>query len=345
MRPNMKLIAGTFMMLILASGCTSRNATNDNEVVQGMVLIPEGIFEMGGRSNQAYQDEFPVHKVSVSSFYMDRTEVTNAQFKEFVDATGYITIAEKDIDWKKMKSQLPQNTPKPPDSVLQAGSLVFHGTDERVNLHDYSQWWKWTIGASWRTPEGPGSDLDGRMDHPVVHIAYDDALAYADWSGKRLPTEAEWEWAASGGNQDYMYPWGNESISDSYDKANFWQGVFPMQNLEKDGFYLTAPVGSYPPNDFGLFDMAGNVWEWCQDRFDIANYQRDAERGVVSDPAGSLNYNDPREPYTQKHIIRGGSFLCNETYCSGYRVSRRMSSSRDSGFNHTGFRCVKSVNK
>ena len=330
-------------LLLILTSCTPSSKGRDTVQQEGMVLIPSGEFLMGGRSDQAYQDEFPQHKVMISSFYMDVHEVTNRQFLKFVEETGYLTIAERDIDWEEMKTQLPAGTPKPPDSLLKSGSLVFAQTATRVNLNDYSQWWKWTIGANWKNPEGPGSSVEERMDHPVVHIAWDDAQAYAKWAGKRLPTEAEWEWAASGGNNDSKYPWGNESISEAYTKANFWQGVFPMQNLEKDGFYLTAPVGSFPKNGFGLYDMAGNVWEWCQDKYDMRSYQTDLSNGTIVNPKGSSSYFDPREPYASKHIIRGGSFLCNDSYCSGYRVSRRMSSSPDSGFNHTGFRCVKDV--
>ena len=308
-----------------------------------MVLIPSGTFTMGGRSEQAYQDEFPNHQVKVSAFLMDETEVTNAQFMEFVEATGYITTAEKDIDWEEMKKQLPAGTPKPADSVLAAGSLVFQKTNQPVNLNDYSQWWVWTIGANWRQPEGPESSIEDRMDHPVVNISWEDATAYAQWAGKRLPTEAEWEWASMGGLENAKYPWGNESVESAFTKANFWQGVFPFQNHTLDGFETSAPVKSFPANGYGLYDMAGNVWEWCTDKYDVRSYGINAQRGTVENPTGSNEYYDPREPYAPKHVIRGGSFLCNDSYCSGYRTARRMSSSRDSGFNHTGFRCAKSI--
>ena len=309
----------------------------------GMTYIPGGKFLMGGKSDQASPDEFPRHEVVVSGFYMDVTEVTNHQFMQFVEETQYITVAERDVDWELLKQEVPPGTPKPHDSLLQAGSLVFKMTKTPVRLDDYSQWWQWTIGANWRHPEGPGSDLTSRMDHPVVHIAWEDAQAYADWAGKRLPTEAEWEWAAMGGLDDPKYPWGNQSIEEAYEVANFWQGLFPYQNEKKDGFAGTAPVRSFPPNGYGLFDMAGNVWEWCQDRYHAQSYQQDLAKGGVENPAGPNDYWDPREPYAEKHIIRGGSFLCNDSYCSGYRVARRMSSTKDSGFNHTGFRCVKDL--
>lgn len=309
-----------------------------------MAFIPAGSFTMGGRSDQAYEDEFPRHDVKVSAFYMDETEVTNAQFSAFTESTGYITIAERDVDWEEMKSQVPEGTPRPPDSVLMAGSLVFQKTSQPVNLRDYAQWWKWTTGANWRQPEGPGSSIEGRMDYPVVHIAFEDAQAYAKWAGKRLPTEAEWEWAALGGNSDNKYPWGNESVENAYDKANFWQGLFPYENQLADGFEGSSPVKSFQANGYGLYDMAGNVWEWCQDKYDTRSYLKDKNKGLVNNPTGSDRYYDPREPLSPKHVIRGGSFLCNDSYCSGYRTARRMSSSRDSGFNHTGFRCVKDIN-
>ena len=340
----MEAVTDIRYLIILISFLFASCSTYNKDVQRGnMVLVPSGSFTMGGRSEQAYQDEFPIHRVKVSSFYMDKFEVTNDDFMKFVEATGYLTIAERDVDWEELKKQLPDSTPKPPDSVLQAGSLVFQRTDRKVNLQDYSQWWKWTVGANWRQPEGPGSSIEDRMNHPVVHIAWEDANAYAEWAGKRLPTEAEWEWAASGGDAASVYPWGNESIEEAQNKANFWQGVFPMQNLVLDGYFGTAPVGTFEPNEFGLYDMAGNVWEWCQDKYDVKSYAKDAQAGQVNNPSGSDRYYDPREPNTPKHVIRGGSFLCNDSYCSGYRVSRRMSSSKDSGFNHTGFRCVKDL--
>jgi len=319
---------------------TSNSAIKD---LKGMVIIPSGSFIMGGRSEQAYRDEFPKHEVSISAFYMDATEVTNAEFAEFVEATGYKTIAERDIDWEEMKKQLPPGTPKPADSLLKAGALVFTPTEGPVNMQDYSQWWKWTIGANWQHPLGPDSNINDKMDHPVVHISWEDAQAYARWAGKRLPTEAEWEWAAQGGKAGAKYPWGNESAEQASDKANFWQGFFPYENKEEDGFFGTAPVKSFPPNGYGLYDMAGNVWEWVQDKYNVNTYAEYAKQGQITNPEGANHYYDPQEPTIPKHVIRGGSFLCNDSYCSGYRVSRRMSSSKDSGLNHTGFRCVMDV--
>ena len=332
-------------MILCLYSCASPELSDkkSEDTPDDMVLIPSGTFTMGGKSKQASSDELPRHSVSVSSFYMDETEVTNSQFETFVKETGYITIAERGIDWEQISQNLPIGTPKPPDSILKAGSLVFSATSGPVDLTDYSQWWHWKIGASWKQPEGAGSNLEGRMNHPVVHVAWEDAKAYAEWAGKRLPTEAEWEWASMGGLENPIYPWGNESVERAYDKANFWQGLFPWQNKEEDGFYGSAPVKSYPANGYGLYDMAGNVWEWCADKYRSDAYQRRNQSGVSVNPQGPSTSFDPSEPYTEKYSLRGGSFLCNDSYCSGYRVSRRMKSSRDTGMNHTGFRCVKSL--
>ncbi|MFQ3341417.1 MAG: sulfatase modifying factor 1 [Flavobacteriaceae bacterium] len=330
-------------LLFLACSITHKNKGGIQDSPEGMAFIPAGNFVMGGRSAGAYADEFPKHEVSVSAFYIDLHEVSNQEFMAFVEATNYKTIAEQNIDWEAMKKNLPPNTSKPHDSILQAGSLVFNQTDGPVNLQDYAQWWRWTIGANWKQPEGPGSSIANRMNHPVVHIAWEDANIYAKWSNKRLPTEAEWEWAAQGGNPEHIYPWGNTAVEAAFDKANFWQGLFPYNNRQLDGYYGTAPIASYPVNGYGLFDMAGNVWEWCQDRYDFNAYANDAREGQVINPQGPKRYNDPREPLALKHVMRGGSFLCNDSYCSGYRAARRMSSSRDSSFNHTGFRCVKDL--
>lgn len=334
------------LLIGIITSCSTTEPSNDSAkaIPPGMVLIPGSTFAMGGKSDQAYQDEFPRHQVKVSAFHMDETEVTNAQFMEFVEATGYQTIAERPIDWDELKSQLPDGTPKPPDSVLQPGALVFTPTSGPVDLLNFAEWWQWKIGADWRHPEGPNSTINSRLNHPVVQVAWEDAQAYARWAGKRLPTEAEWEWAAMGGIQDAKYPWGNESVEDAYDKANFWQGFFPYENLKKDGFYGTAPVKSFPPNKYGLYDMAGNVWEFCQDKYHIEAYAEIANANdIAENPQGPVDSYDPAQPMTEKYVIRGGSFLCNDSYCSGYRVSRRMSTSKDSGLNHTGFRCVKSL--
>ena len=311
----------------------------------GMVYIPNGQFLMGGKSEQADPDEFPRRTVDVAAFWMDEHEVTNRQFAKFVNETGYVTVAERPIDWEEMAKQLPPGTPKPDESLLQPGSLVFEPTKGPVSLQDYSQWWAWTTNANWREPEGPGSSIKDRMDHPVVHVAWEDANAYAQWAGKRLPTEAEWEWAAMGGLDDPKYPWGNKIPAEAYDQANFYQGLFPYQNTGKDGYLQTAPVKSFRPNGYGLYDMAGNVWEWCADKYHHEAYSLTRSESVVSNPQGPASAFDPLEPLVPKRSMRGGSFLCDDSYCSGYRVARRMKSSEDSSFNHTGFRCVQEIGK
>ncbi len=313
---------------------------NPDSVINGMVWIPGGNYDMGGNSQQADEDEFPKHQVKIEGFWMDIHEVTNRQFMEFTDATGYKTIAERTVDWEDMKSQLPPGTPKPADSLLQPGALVFRPTEGPVPLTNVNVWWEWVIGANWRHPEGPNTDIEDRMDHPVVQVAWDDAVAYARWSGKRLPTESEWEWAARGGLSEPVYPWGDQPAERASDKANFWQGFFPYLNREEDGYFGTAPVKSFPPNGYGLFDMAGNVWEWCSDWYHYDAYQLALKSGLETNPQGPAESFDPQEPYTPKRVVRGGSFLCNDSYCSGYRVSRRMKSSHDTGLSHTGFRCV-----
>lgn len=295
---------------------------------------------MGADNNQASQDEYPKHKVTVKGFWMDATEVTNAQFAAFVKATGYITTAERKPDWNELKKQLPPGTPKPDESMLVPASLVFSSPKHAVNLNDYSQWWTWEKGASWRHPEGLKSNLKGKENYPVVHISYYDALAYCKWAGKRLPTEAEWEWAARGGLKDKVYPWGNEPVDQGKAKGNFWQGHFPDRNDLKDKFYGLAPVKSFDPNGYHLYDMAGNVWEWCSDLYNYQYYSQLSKSGVT-DPKGPAKSFDPEEPYAKKHTVRGGSFLCNDSYCSGYRVSRRMKETEDSSSENLGFRCVK----
>lgn len=320
---------------IAASGDTS---------TAGMVYLPGGSFDMGGDNDQASPDEYPKHRVQVSPFWIDATEVTNAQFKAFVKATGYVTTAERKPDWEELKKTLPPGTPKPPDSVMVAASLVFRPTSGPVDLNDYAQWWNWTAGADWQHPEGPGSSIEGRDNYPVVQVSWEDAMAYCKWAGKRLPTEAEWEFAARGGLQNNIYPWGNEHVNAGRPKANSWEGKFPYLNTKKDGYAALAPVKGFAPNGYGLFDMAGNVWEWCSDWYN-AGYYKEGQNKVLVNPKGPEKSYDPEDPYTPKKSLRGGSFLCNDSYCSGYRVARRMKSSPDTGLEHTGFRCVKDGKK
>ncbi len=308
---------------------------------EGMVWIPDGQFKMGSADRAGRPDEYPVHSVAVDGFWMDAHEVTNAQFRAFVEATGYLTTAERAPDWEELKKQLPPGTPRPPDSVLVASSLVFTQPARPVALHDASQWWQWRSGANWQHPEGPGSSLKGKDHWPVVHVSWDDAVAYARWAGKRLPTEAEWEFAARGGLNGAMYPWGSEAVEAGKPKANTWQGRFPDANTGWDGYPGTAPVQSFPPNAYGLYDMAGNVWEWCSDWYRPDAYQRAAESGESVNPQGPEGSFDPDEPTVPKRVQRGGSYLCHDSYCSSYRASARMKASPDTGLSHSGFRCVK----
>ena len=324
--------------------------TNDSILANGdtstasMKYIPGGTFMMGGDNDQASDDEYPKHSVQVSGFWIDATEVTNAQFQKFTDATGYITTAEQKPDWEELKKSVPPGTPKPPDSVLEAASLVFRQTDREVDLHDYNQWWNWVAGANWKHPHGPGSSIKGKENYPVVQVSWFDAMAYCKWAGKRLPAEAEWEFAARGGMINNIYPWGNEHINAGKPKANSWEGKFPYFNEMRDRYLIAAPVKSFTPNGYGLYDMAGNVWEWCSDWYD-AGYYRILANTTTQNPKGPAKSVDPEDMYTPKRSLRGGSFLCNDSYCSGYRVARRMKSSPDTGLEHTGFRCVKDASK
>lgn len=309
-----------------------------------MAYIPEGIYDMGSSNpNMALKRELPQHRVKVNAFYMDIHEVTNAQFSAFVTATNYKTIAEREIDWEIIKKQLPLNTLKPDSDVLQPGSMVFFASKDIYNLIDISQWWRWTIGANWKHPNGPGSSIQGKARDPVIHICYHDALAYAKWCGKRLPTEAEWEWAARGGLKNKIYPWGNLSVEEGIPKCNYWTGIFPTQNTKEDGFDGVAPVMQYEPNGYGLYDMAGNVWEICEDWYDENYYSSLNITETLDNPKGPKKWNYPMEPMDPKRVIRGGSFLCNDSYCSSYRVSARMPYSQETGMSHTGFRCVKDI--
>lgn len=313
--------------------------TNQN-ILSSMVLIPGGVFEMGADNDQASLDEYPKHLVQVDSFYMDKTEVTNEEFSRFVSQTGYITVAERELDWNELKKMLPPNTLKPHDSLLQPSSLVFKYLNKNEKILSPSKWWIWKKSANWKQPFGPGSSIIGKENHPVVHITFEDALAYCEWAGKRLPTEAEWEFAARGGKKNNVYPWGNESINSGKPKCNFFQGNFPFINTIDDGWEYTSPVGSFLPNYYGLYDMSGNVWEWCSDWYD-ANYYKTLKLLIIN-PKGPQKSYDPEDIYGQKRVIRGGSFLCNDSYCSGYRVSRRMKSNYDTSLMNLGFRCVVS---
>lgn len=308
---------------------------------ENMVWVPGGAYQMGATDHEGRPDEYPAHQVKIAGFWIDRHEVTNAQFSAFVAATGYITTAERKPDWNEMKKQLPPGTPKPPDSILVAGALVFQPPSYSVPLDNPARWWKWVRGADWKHPEGPGSSIKGKDNYPVVEVSWEDATAYAKWAGKRLPTEAEWEFAARGGQSGQKYPWGDEDPEAGKPKANTWQGNFPNKNTDWDGYSGIAPVMSFAPNGYKLYDMAGNVWEWCSDWYD-AGYYKSLAGQLVLDPAGPSKSNDPMQPTIPVRVIRGGSFMCNPSYCKGYRVTSRMMSSEDSGLENLGFRCVSS---
>ena len=310
---------------------------------EGMVWIPGGEYSMGadGMANgesccspSTVIDSVPIHRVSVKGFWMDATEVTNAQFAKFVEATGYRTVAEIAPTQEQFPTAPPEN--------LVAGSVVFTPTAGPVPLDNHFQWWSYVKGASWRQPEGPQSDLKGRENYPVVQIAYPDAVAYAKWAGKRLPTEAEWEFADRGGLTGKLYAWGDEFRPDGKYQANTYQGTFPVKDTGEDGFVGFGPVKSFPPNGYGLYDMAGNVWEWCSDWYRPDTYARDLLKGkVTTDPQGPETSYDPAEPGTQKRVHRGGSYLCTDQYCTRYMVGTRGKGELDTGTNHVGFRCVQ----
>jgi formylglycine-generating enzyme len=304
-------------------------ATPDRGLLQQeMVWIPAGAFRRGTVDES---DAQPIRDIEIDGFWMDRTEVTNAQFAAFVRATGYVTVAEQPPD--------PRLFPGADPKLLVPGSIVFSPPSGKVDLGRPLSWWRYQPGANWRHPEGPGSSIEGRENYPVVHISWDDAVAFARWAGKRLPTEAEWEYAARGSLQGKTFAWGDEFRPGAQWRANTWQGRFPVQNSAADGFLTTARVGSFPPNGFGLYDVAGNVWEWCADW-----YRPDAYANAKShNPLGPESSYDPDEPGLPKRVMRGGSFMCSDEYCGRYRPGSRGKGAPDSGASHIGFRCVRSA--
>ena len=322
---------------------TRTQPADSGSAPEGMVTIPAGEFVMGSDDPKDQLAEKPTRRIYISAFYMDATEVTNAQFKAFVDATKYVTTAEMKPDWEEMKKQLPAGTPKPSDEKLVAGSLVFTPPSRPVPTNNMALWWTWMPGACWNHPEGPDSNIKGRENHPVVHVSWYDATAYAKWAGKRLPTEAEWEYASRGGKNGERYHWGNEPLTDTNGKrANIWQGTFPNLNTKVDGYERSSPVKTFPPNGYGLYDTAGNVWEWCSDWYRADAYARTPKGAVLRDPQGPEDSWDPNDPTMPKRVIRGGSFLCHANYCESYRNAARRGTTPDTGMAHTGFRCVKS---
>lgn len=293
-----------------------------------MVWIQGGKFQMGS-ADPAFMDAQPVHEVNVKGFWMDEHEVTNAEFAKFVKATGYITVAERPLD--------PKDYPNVPKENLIIGSPVFAPPENEVSLDDPGQWWRYVAGASWYHPFGSVSVKKIKPNDPVVQICYDDAVAYAKWAGKRLPTEAEWEYAAKAGKQNKNYYWGEELKPAGKWMANIFQGNFPNKNSLEDGFDFLAPVKSFPPNAYGLYDMEGNVWEWCNDFYRPDYYQKSTKEN----PQGPSDSFDPDEPHVVKRVVRGGSFLCSDQYCIRYRVGSRGKGEIKSASNNLGFRCVK----
>lgn len=315
----------------LPSGVMSAGADSDRPApAKNMVWIPGGTFSMG--SNDFYPEERPVHEVAVDGFWMDTHVVTVAEFRRFVSDTGHVSTAEIAPDAAEF--------PEAPDHMLVPGSLVFTPPQQRVPLDDVSRWWSWTPGAYWRRPEGPGSDIDGRQRHPVTHVSYVDAAAYAAWAGKALPTEAEWEFAARGGLDQAVFAWGNEFMPKGRHRANTWQGAFPHENLEEDGFSRTSPVGSFPPNGYGLFDVTGNVWEWTRDLHTADN----AEHSPVVTTSCCTTSNPVQGEggfaAGRFRVIKGGSHLCAPNYCLRYRPAARQRESVDTSTSHIGFRCM-----
>jgi len=315
----------------------------------GMAWIPGGEFRMGSEippqdnPDRVKPDEFPAHEVALDGYWMDTVEVTNRQFDEFVRMTKYVTFAEKAVTPEELaRSGVDPRLIAKKD--IKPGSMCFNPAfsgkalvlqKEKAPLWEYEVW-KYVDGANWRHPDGPESSIEDRMDHPVVHVSWEDAVAYCRWAGKELPTEAQWEYAARGGRKDEKFPWGTEREPGGKYQCNYWQGAFPAERLNLDGHEATAASKSFPPNGYGLYEMSGNVWEWCADYFDDGYYAVSPKRN----PQGPAQSHDSREPHIIKRVTRGGSFLCNANSCTGYRCAARMAAEFNSGTFHTGFRCV-----
>ncbi len=329
-----------FTTILGGLGCGGKAADG---APPGMVWIAGGEFAMGtddptkmsceGTGRDAMPDARPIHRVAVDGFWMDATEVTNEQFARFVQATGYVTVAEQ-----KPK---PEDFPGAPPEALVPGSIIFTPTPGPVALDNFIAWWRYEPGASWRHPEGAKSEIQGRETFPVVHVSYADAAAFAKWAGKRLPTEAEWEFASRGGLAGKPFAWGDELKPGGKWMANIFQGPFPVKDAGTDGFIGAAPVAKFPPNGYGLYDMAGNVWEWCSDWYRPDYYEQLARAGVAHNPQGPADSFDPSEPGVPKRVHRGGSFLCTDQYCTRYMMGSRGKGEPSSAANHIGFRCVR----
>jgi formylglycine-generating enzyme required for sulfatase activity len=314
----------------------------------GMVWIRGGEFLMGSNHELAQSNERPAHRVKVAGFWIDRHHVTNAEFGRFVEATGYVTTAERKPDWETLKGQAPPGTPRPPDSELVPGAMVFVGTDRPVAFEDWYKWWRYVPGANWKHPRGPTSDIAGKDDHPVVQVSYADALAYATWKGQRLPTEAEWEFAARGGLEQATYVWGDDLEPGGKKMLNAWdtrERPFPVVSSRPDA-HGTSPVCSFPPNGYRLCDMSGNAWQWVADWYRADYFRKQATRARVENPTGPSDSYDPSDtsapPNAPRRVTRGGSFLCNPDYCMSYRPSARRGNDPYNPMSHIGFRLAMS---
>jgi formylglycine-generating enzyme len=306
------------------------NELDSSTIRSNMILIKGGTFTMGC-ADFNMPDAMPLHKVTLDDFWIDETPVTNNQFAKFVNATAYKTVAERPLN--------PKDFPGVPLADLQPGSIVFMPPNYTVTLDNAAQWWKYLPGANWQHPEGPGSSIEGRGDHPVVHICWEDAMAFCKWAGKRLPTEAEFEYAARGGKDQQHYSWGNELIPDGKWVANIWQGEFPNNNTVQDGYANTSPVKAFPANGYGLYDVSGNVWQWCKDWYRPDYYQLTSTT-VAKNPQGPDDSLDPYEPGVAKKVQRSGSFMCSDQYCVRYIVGSRGKGEVFSSSSNVGFRCA-----